>query len=195
MRESYAVYRQGVLLSLKERLESFPLGKYALELGCGHGHFLTAWAARAQAEGRELHFVGVDKNPARLERAAKKSAAAKLSVEWVEARVADVLSLWPQGRALEEIWVLFPDPWPREKQWKHRFVNADFLQALAAKAPPQGRFYFRTDHGGYFEEVERLLRESPLWREAPELSWPEGLPETVFEGHHPVFSSLLAVRR
>ena len=188
----YIARRQAELQALKTPMETLPEGVCVLELGCGHGHFLTAYATKRVEEGARLGFVGVDKNPERIERAHKKSERAAVPINWLNAQIEDVLSLWPERCRIAEVFVLFPDPWPKLKQQKHRFVNEGLLEELSRRVSPGAHFYFRTDHEGYFAAVEELLAGSKKWQRTSEEAWPQGLPSTVFEGHHPRYQSLIA---
>ncbi len=188
----YRARREKELRELQEFLKNLPAGEYVLELGCGHGHFLTALAQKYVNEKRGLHFWAVDKNRERIERAQKKTQRAGLDVHWLNATVEDVFENWPAQVRVAEVFVLFPDPWPKSKHHKHRFVNEGLLNALVKKMTPQGRFYFRTDNEAYFEEGRALLQAHPQWEIDPHAPWPEGLPATVFEGHHPTYQSVIA---
>lgn len=173
-------------------LQNLPAGNYVLELGCGHGHFLTALAKKYADEKRGLHFAAVDKNAERIERAQRKTDREGLEVLWLNAKVEDVVELWPERCRLAQVFVLFPDPWPKERHHKHRFFNKTLLDALAPKMTREGRLYFRTDNEDYFAVGMALLKAHKNWAIDTQASWPEGLPATVFEGHHPVYQSVVA---
>jgi tRNA (guanine-N7-)-methyltransferase len=136
----------------------------------------------------------VDKNRERIERATRKSERAGVDIHWLNFSVEDVLANFPQGREVEEFFILFPDPWPKERHHKHRFINALSLAAMAKIATPNARLTFRSDNDGYCDEVRVLLAESKQW-ERVEAAFPQGLPETVFEQYHPQFGTLCARRR
>lgn len=188
----YIARRENEVRQLKEFLKNLPAGQYVLELGCGHGHFLAALAQKYVDEKRGLKFLGVDKNAERIERAQKKTDRAGLEVKWLNAKVEDVMEYWPAQAKLVEVFILFPDPWPKAKHHKHRFVNEGLLSALAPKMSAGGSLYFRTDNDEYFAEGRALLEAHPKWQIDGQAAWPEGLPATVFEGHHPVYQSVIA---
>ena len=48
----------------------------------------------------------------------------------------------PAGVTLQEVWVLFPDPWPKKRHHKNRIMQADFLEELARRAGEGTRLYF-----------------------------------------------------
>ena len=53
--------------------------------------------------------------------------------------------------------VYFPDPWPKKKQRKRRFVDGVMLEVLAARLEPGGLLRIVTDHPGYGRTIEPLL--------------------------------------
>lgn len=192
--EDFQKLRDKTKAALRGELDKLPMGDYVLELGCGHGHFLTALAARHKETGVKRSYVGVDKKSERLQKGRQKSQRAGVEIFWTRGSVEDVLELWPQGRTIREVFVLFPDPWPKSKQLKHRFMNAELLESISTKVAAGGLFHFRSDAFDYCDDVRALLAANKAWRLDDEAKWPEGLPATVFEGHHPVFGSLIAVR-
>jgi len=187
----YLSQKENQLMELQRQLSQLPAGSYLLELGCGHGHFLTALAQKERGEGTIRHYVGVDKNRERIERATRKSERAGVEIHWLNFAVEDVIDNWPEGRGVEEIFVLFPDPWPKERHHKHRFVNAQMLTAMARIASPEARLTFRSDNSEYCDEVRALLAQSQAWR-LVDPAFPQGLPTTVFEQYHPQFETLCA---
>lgn len=160
------------------------------EIGCGHGHFLVRYA--------ETHptrlCLGIDLIGDRLERAARKRDRAGLArCHFLRAEARECLAAFPPGVDLAEVWVLFPDPWPKARHHKNRLLTADFLDAVSARAEPGARLYFRTDHEEYFRAVEAAVAGLKTWRPEPRAAWPME-PETVFQARAPRHFSLVAVR-
>lgn len=153
-----------------------------LELGCGHGHYLTAFAA---AHPREF-CVGLDLLADRIERAERKAKRAGLAnLAFVQAEASLFLSALaalsstretsglPPVR-LRRVFVLFSDPWPKRRHWKHRVMQPALLDALAALAAPDARLHFRTDHPEYFDFARDVVAAHSRWRTAApdEEPWP-----------------------
>jgi len=161
-----------------------------LEIGSGHGHFLTAYAAAHP----ERLCIGIDLIGDRLERSARKSNRAKLTnVTWMHAEATLFLEALPADTALAEIFVLFSDPWPKRRHWKNRVVQPDFLSLLASRAGQGARLYFRTDHAQYFEQVGALITQHPSWTLDASAPWLFELP-TVFQQRAESHQSLVAIR-
>ncbi len=161
------------------------------EVGCGHGHFLTAYAAAH----RDAQCVGVDTELDRIRRAVRKQERARLSnLYFVRTEARLFLEALPTDATLAAVFVLFPDPWPKRRHHKHRLLQENFLREIAARAAPGTPFYFRTDHEPYFRAVEAVLREHADWRLAPGDPWPFEQP-TVFQARAAAHFSLVARRR
>lgn len=159
-----------------------------LEIGCGHGHFLTRYA---EANPGGFCF-GIDILNDRLERAMKKRDRAGLrNLHFHKAEAVELLECLPVGISFEKVFLLFPDPWPKKRHHKNRLVRPDFLAALAARMAPAGRFFFRTDHEDYFAAGSEVLAAHPRWRVVPEAPWPFE-EATVFQLKAPAFQSLVA---
>lgn len=165
-------------------------GSFVWEVGCGHGHFLTAYAA---AHPDRL-CLGIDLIGERIERANRKRERARLpNVHFVQAEARLFLEVLPPDVRIGTVFVLFPDPWPKLRHKKHRILQPDFLQAVARKADPGCRLLFRTDFQPYFESAREALAASPEWELAAE-PWPfESV--TVFQERAETFHSLVARRR
>ena len=59
-----------------------------------------------------------------------------------------------------EIYVLFPDPWPKKRHQKRRLVNIDFLKKILKILKKNGKFIFITDNISYFENVKTILKNT-----------------------------------
>lgn len=162
----------------------------AWEIGSGHGHFLVQYAQAFP----DKFCVGVDIIRDRLNRSGRKRDRAKLTnCHFVLAEAREFFDAMPAGVTLQEVWVLFPDPWPKKRHHKNRIMQAEFLEALARRAGEGARLYFRTDHAEYFAAVAEFLPGLKTWRVDPAASWPLE-QETVFQARAPAYQSLVAIR-
>jgi len=165
-------------------------GPVTLEIGCGHGHFMAAYAA-AHPEERCL---AIDIIVDRLERAQRKTDRAGLTnVAFLRAEAGLFIDHLPSAFQLQRVFVLFPDPWPKRRHHKNRLLQADFLHRLAARCTPGAHLGFRTDHAPYFDEVVALLADHPDWQLVDE-PWPFE-QATVFQNRAPAFQSCQAALR
>lgn len=191
--EDFTLARDQRLARLRLALHHLAEGEptITLEIGSGHGHFLTAYATARPGE----RCVGIDLIRDRLARSARKSQRAGLdNVSWVHAEAGEFLVCLPPAVRLGRIWVLFPDPWPKRRHWKNRLIQPAFLHDLAARAVPGAELCFRTDDADYFAFAREIVAEHPDWDLSPDPIWPFEY-ETVFQQRAPTHQSLIARRR
>lgn len=55
-------------------------------------------------------------------------------------------------------YILFPDPWPKMRQQKRRFINRQRLELIISKLAPSGSFKFVTDVEDYSAQVLDLIK-------------------------------------
>lgn len=179
---------------LRERQDRVLSGQptFTWEIGCGHGHFLTAYA---QAHPNEI-CIGVDIVSDRIERAIRKRDRAKLTnLHFIHAEARLFLETLPANATVSRLFVLFPDPWPKLRHHKHRIMQPDFLSAAAKRAGEGARLYFRTDFTPYYEDTNAVFDSHPDWAlvTVETETWPFEC-ETVFQSraasHHSIIAAL-----
>jgi tRNA (guanine-N7-)-methyltransferase len=97
----------------------------------------------------------------------------------------DVLERLPDA-SLERVYLLHPDPWPKARHAKRRFMNDGPIDLIAAKLKPGGEFRFGTDHPVYCRWAMMIMgRRTDLhWQaKSPQdfLVRPDDWPETRYE--------------
>ena len=163
------------------------VGHFVLEIGSGHGHFLTAYAAAHPAKT----CLGLDIIADRVERANRKKNRARLgNLHFLHASAEDFLATLPENIRFEDVFVLFPDPWPKRRHHKNRLMQTDFLSQIALKAGQGMRLYFRTDDLDYFAAARAVVMEHPVWQVITE-PWAFE-HETVFQERAAGYHSLVA---
>ncbi len=161
-----------------------------LELGCGHGHYLTAYAERDPSQW----CLGLDIVSKRIQMARAKAAKRGLErLVFCKAEVGECLSLLPARARLGRIFMLYPDPWPKVRHHKKRMLQPALLDRLASLAEPECLFCFRTDHPDLFRWAQRLFAEHPLWEVAADAPWPFEAP-SYFQQVMGLGQSLIARR-
>ncbi|MBM3853544.1 MAG: tRNA (guanosine(46)-N7)-methyltransferase TrmB [Verrucomicrobia bacterium] len=192
MTEKYATLLAARRKELQSALAGIfcPARDFVCEIGCGHGHFLTAFAEKHP----DALCVGVDLVEERLARAGRKRDRAGLTnLHFLRAEASFFLESLPPGARIAALFILFPDPWPKLRHHKHRILRADFLNAVAAHASAGCRLHFRTDYRPYFDDARTVIANHPRWQwvDAP---WPFEC-ETVFQQRVGSFSSFIAEHR
>ncbi len=171
-----------------DRLPRHGWRDYDLEIGCGHGHFLAAYAAAHP----QRYCVGIDIAGGRLERARKKSSRAALdNVSWIHSEALLFLECLPGAITFSRVFILFPDPWPKRRHHKHRLVQPRFLELLSSVCRPEATLYFRSDDGNYTQQARNSLIASAFWDIRPAEAWPWERA-SVFQERAARYESLVA---
>jgi len=97
----------------------------------------------------------------------------------------DVLTRLPDG-ALSRAYLLHPDPWPKARHAKRRFMNDGPIDLVAAKLAARAEFRFGTDHPVYVAHAMMVMarRRDFAWQADTPLDFlerPSDWPETRYE--------------
>ena len=113
-----------------------------LEIGCGMGETTLALARRHPDNDYlavEVHRPGVG----RLLRGAAAEGIHNIRVICHD--VTEVLRRQIPVCSLDEVYIFFPDPWPKKRHHKRRLVSTQFLELLVPKMKSHARLYLATD--------------------------------------------------
>jgi tRNA (guanine-N7-)-methyltransferase len=58
---------------------------------------------------------------------------------------------WLPAASIERFYLLYPDPWPKKRHWKRRFVSPVNLDRIARVLRPEGEFRFASDWAPYVD--------------------------------------------
>jgi tRNA (guanine-N7-)-methyltransferase len=163
---------------------AFPrrLERLWLEVGFGNGEHLAAQAAMHPATafiGCEPFVNGISALLARLD----EEVLDRVRVHPGDAR--EVLAALPDG-AVDRCFVLFPDPWPKRRHQRRRFVQADTLAGLARVIADGGLLILATDHPALLDWMLCLALGEPAfeWTARRAADWrtrPADMPPTRYE--------------
>ena len=124
------------------------------EIGFGNGeHLLERALAQPQRNflGVEVHRPGIG----HLLLAAANTGAGNLRV--IAHDAVEVLREQIAPGSLEEVQLLFPDPWPKKRHHKRRIVQHDFVMLIASRLSDGGRLHLATDWEPYAAEMLQVL--------------------------------------
>ena len=80
-------------------------------------------------------------------------AAALTNLRLICHDAVEVLERQLAPQSLDEVWVLFPDPWPKKKHHKRRLIDPAFAALLSVKLRPGGVLCLATDWQDYAEQM------------------------------------------
>lgn len=168
--------------------------KFALEIGFGAGEHLAAQAKHNLDTlyiGCEPYINGVAKLLTEID----QHKLTNICLHTRDAR--ELLEALPEA-IFDEIFILFPDPWPKVRHNKRRLVNQQTLSMLSRVHKKGGRLLVATDHVDYSAWIlEHLLahpdyewtaREKADWQ-APPKDWTitKYQRKTTEQGRDPMF--------
>ena len=129
-----------------------------LEIGFGNGDNLAQLARTHPARdflGVEVHRAGVG----RLLLALEDEALGNVRIVCHDA--VEVLAQQLSHECLDEILILFPDPWPKKRHHKRRLLQAPFAALAASRLAPGGLLRLATDWQPYAQEMLEVLNAAP----------------------------------
>jgi tRNA (guanine-N7-)-methyltransferase len=153
-----------------------------LESGFGGGEHLVAEAERNPNTG----FIGIEpfiNGMAKALAAIDDRGLANIRLHHGDA--TDVLA-WLPNASLARFDLLYPDPWPKRRHWKRRFVQDGSIAQIARVVRPGSEFRFVTDWPDYAAWTLRHLARAPDFEWTAEraddwrLPWP-GFTSTRYE--------------
>ncbi|MEJ2377497.1 MAG: tRNA (guanosine(46)-N7)-methyltransferase TrmB [Pseudolabrys sp.] len=153
-----------------------------LEIGFGGAeHLITQAKANPQ-----IGFIGSDAFINGIAKALTAIDDNKLANVRLHFGDASELIDWPPPTSLGRIDLLYPDPWPKRRHWKRRFIQDEMLKRLARILRKGGELRFATDIDDYAAyALARVLRSKDFewtaeraddWRKP----WP-GYSQTRYE--------------
>ena len=127
--------------------------------GFGAGEHLYQLAAEnpdVGLIGAEPYEMGVAKLLAKL------AAAPRANIRIYEGDGREIIAALPDA-SLSRFFLLFPDPWPKTRHHKRRFLQMDMLDELARVMRPGAELRFATDDKSYLPyALERLMAHPAL---------------------------------
>jgi tRNA (guanine-N7-)-methyltransferase len=123
---------------------------HTVEIGFGNGENL----ARMATEHPERDYLGIEVHRPGVGRLLLELEELRLTnVRVVCHDAVEVLAQYLPPASLDEVVILFPDPWPKKRHHKRRLVQAPFLQLVAERLAPGGIVRLATDWQPYAEEM------------------------------------------
>jgi tRNA (guanine-N7-)-methyltransferase len=139
-------------------LELAPLfGRVApltIEIGFGNGEHL---AARAREEPERL-FLGIEVHRSGVGALLLRAAADELgNLKVIRHDAVEVLAQQVPVGLVDELEILFPDPWHKARHHKRRLIQPEFVALVASRLRPGGRLHLATDWQPYAEQMLQVL--------------------------------------
>ena len=129
-----------------------------LEIGFGNGDTLVIAATNTP----DSDFIGIEVHDPGIGHCLIKAREAGIDNLRIIAHDAiDGLTHQVRDGSLARVNLYFPDPWPKKRHHKRRIVQPPFLDLLARKLSPGGKFCIATDWGNYAEHIDEVMTGRP----------------------------------
>lgn len=153
-----------------------------LEIGFGGGEHLVHRAL----ERPDVGFIGVEPFVNGMTKALGRIADDDIANIRLSGEDGVHVLDWLPEASLDRILLLYPDPWPKKRHWKRRFVGADTVARFARVLKDGGEFWFASDIDTYVDWTLRHVRANPLfaWTASAPDDWRQpwdGWPGTRYE--------------
>ena len=169
---------------VKDARAQFPshVSELWLEVGFGAGehlHQLAGENPHIGLIGAEPYEMGVAKLLSKL------AAEPRANIRIYEGDGRDIIAALPDG-SLSRFFLLFPDPWPKTRHHKRRFLQMEMLDELARVLKTSAELRFATDDKSYLPyALERLIAHPAFeWGARGPQDWktrPSDWPPTRYE--------------
>jgi len=108
------------------------------------------------------------------------------NIKLFQGNVLEFLDCLKKEKIFNEIWILFPDPWPKKRHHKRRLLSINFLKFIFSYLKDEGRIYIATDSQSYIQLILYTIfkvRDYFVWENQRLEDWDYenlDLPETKF---------------
>ena len=146
-----------------------PASDVRLEIGFGGGEHLVAEALAFPGVG----FIGCEPYVNGMAKILAQIEARDIGNIRLYAGDAAELLGWMPSRSLARVDLIHPDPWPKRRHWKRRFVQDATVAALARVLKPDGEFRFVSDIDDYCAWTLAHLARAPdfIWTAERACDW------------------------
>ena len=140
----------------KEVFKSLVSAKLDLEIGPGSGAFLeylTTSHPNRLFIAIELKYKPLIQTVRRIQ--SNNSINARV-IRYNACMLKDIFA----SEELNNVYIYFPDPWPKKRHHKHRLIKSEFINMLHRLQRKNSFVEIKTDHQNYYMEIQSIFKES-----------------------------------
>ena len=131
-----------------------------LEIGMGKGKFLMQLAEK----NPQIHYIGIEKYSSVLVRALEKMEENPLeNLHFIRMDAENIVNVFEKGE-VDQIYLNFSDPWPKDRHAKRRLTSRQFLERYHNILKEEGRVIFKTDNRPLFDFSLEEVKEADCTR-------------------------------
>jgi tRNA (guanine-N7-)-methyltransferase len=148
-----------------------------LELACGKGEYTVGLGKQFP----DKNFIGIDIKGDRIARGSKRAIEQNLqNVAFLRTSIQYLEEFFVPNE-IEEIWLVHPDPQPRDKEEKRRLTNQYFLDIYKKYLKNEGIFHLKTDSEFLFDYSMEIIEKDPSFEI---LNFTKDLYESELKNEH-----------
>ena len=148
-------------------------GPVHIEIGTGKGTFLLNQAGAQPGD----NFLGIEWARKYYRYAVDRIGRWGLTnVRIIRTDAAAFLADFVPDNSVECFHIYFPDPWPKKRHHKRRFICPANLEHLLRCLKTGGQLKIATDHTDYFEQIKQVLTVGAAQCACPRLEQIDFLP-------------------
>jgi tRNA (guanine-N7-)-methyltransferase len=130
-----------------------------LELGCGRAEYTVALSAMFPSH----NHIGIDWKGARIWRGAKTTMErGQTNAAFLRILISSIEAFFDKSDGVEEIWITFPDPQPRDSREHKRLTSPEFLHRYRSFAAEGCVVHLKTDSRLMYDYTLQVIAEQGL---------------------------------
>ncbi|MDD3239069.1 MAG: tRNA (guanosine(46)-N7)-methyltransferase TrmB [Lachnospira sp.] len=127
-----------------------------IEIGMGKGRFISTLAQMHPA----INYIGIEKYSSVLLRAVEKQDELQLpNLRFIRMDAEAIGEVFGEGE-VDQIYLNFSDPWPKDRHAKRRLTSRQFLERYDGILRKDGKVEFKTDNRALFEFSLEEVKEA-----------------------------------
>ena len=127
-----------------------PLKYNIIDIGAGYGE--STLAISKTDSGKQI--IACEKFIDGINKIAEKSFLYSLSNIFIfHGNAHQLLDEHCPHNSISEIWILFPDPWPKKKHFKRRLINVNFFNKISNFLKKNGTIHIASDSKSYISDI------------------------------------------
>ena len=176
-----------------------PLKYNIIDIGAGYGESTLAISKNYSSK----QVIACEKFIDGINKIAEKSFLHSLSnISIFHGNVHQLLDEYCPHNSISEIWILFPDPWPKKRHFKRRLINVNFFNKIRVFLKKNATIHIASDSKIYISDILLsiyLVKKEFKWMNQNKNEWDysnEPLPQTKYfqkalkKGLNPIYFKL-----
>lgn len=139
-----------------------------VEIGSGTGETILA----AAHKNPEKNFLAIEVYLPGIAQTILKAAQQNITnLRIVNANASEALENMFFAETINEIWIFFPDPWPKKKHHKRRLIDTNFATKVAKTLVTNGTWRIATDWENYAQQILEVGENCPNFTNFYQPNW------------------------